>query len=137
MFGLQKLIMRVLAVLLSVALVGGLGAIAAKQYAAKAVAQAAQESVKEAVREAVADRKEAVKVDVAQTAARAVASRKMASTVISHREKSQEVISHYEKQYKTNADCAERDAARLGVLISAAREINRVIDSIDSTPSLP
>lgn len=127
MLGLQKLILRILAVLLSVAMIGGLGAIAAKQYAAKEVAQAAQESVKEAVREAVADRKEAVKVDVAQTAARAVASRKMASTVISHREKD---ISHYE----TNTDCAERDAARLGVLISAAREINRVIDS---TPSLP
>lgn len=130
MLGLQKLILRILAVLLAVALVGGLGAIAAKQYAEKEVAQAAQESVKEAVREAVADRKEAVKVDVAQTAARAVASRRMASAVISHREKSQEVISHYE----TNTDCAERDAARLGVLISAAREINRVIDS---TPSLP
>lgn len=130
MLGLQKLILRILAVLLSVAVLGGLGAIAAKQYAAKVVAQAAQESVKEAVREAVADRKEAVKVDVAQTAERAVASREVASTVISHREKSKEVISHYE----TNADCAERDAARLGVLISAAREINRVIDS---TPSLP
>jgi len=130
MLGLQKLILRIAAVLLSVALLGGLWAIAAKQYAAKAVAQAAQESVEEAVREAVAERKEAVKVDVAQTAARAVASREVASTVISHREKSQEVISHYE----TNADCAERDAARLGVLISAAREINRVIDS---TPSLP
>lgn len=130
MLGLQKLIWRIVAVLLSVAVLGGLGAIAAKQYAAKAVAQAAQESVKEAVREAVADRKEAVNVDVAQTAARAVASREVASTVISHREKSQEIISHYE----TNADCAERDAARLGVLIDAAREINRVIDS---TPSLP
>lgn len=130
MLGLQKLILRILAVLLSVAVLGCLVVIAAKQYAAKEVAQAAQESVKEAVREAVADRKEAVKVDVAQTAARAVASREVASTVISHREKSQEVISHYE----TNADCAERDAARLGVLLSAAREINRVIDS---TPSLP
>ena len=130
MLGLQKLILRILAVVFTVALVGGLGAIAAKQYAAKEVAQAAQESVKEAMREAVADRKEAVKVDVAQTAARAVASRKVASTVISHREKSQEVISHYE----TNTDCAERDAARLGVLIDAASEINRVIDS---TPSLP
>lgn len=130
MLGLQKLTWRIAAVLLSVAVLGGLGAIAAKQYAAKAVAQAAQESVKEAVREAVVERKEALKVDVAQTAARAVASRKVASTVISHREKSQEVISHYE----TNADCAGRDAARLGVLIDAAREINRVIDS---TPSLP
>ena len=128
--GLQKLILRILAVLLAVAVLGGLVAISAKQYAAKEVAQAAQESVKEAVREAVADRKEAVKVDVAQTAARAVASRKVASTVISHREKSQEVISHYE----TNADCAERDAARLGVLIDAAREINRVIDSTTSLP---
>lgn len=124
---MQKLIWRILAVLLSVAVLGGLGAIAAKQYAAKEVAQAAQESVKEAVREAVADRKEAVKVDVAQTAARAVANRKVASVVISHREKD---ISHYE----TNADCAGSDAARLGVLIDAAREINRVIDS---TPSLP
>lgn len=130
MLGLQKLILRILAVLLSVTVLGGLGAIAAKQYAAKEVAQAAQESVKESVREAVADRKEAVKVDVAQTAARAVASRRMASAVISHREKSHEVISHYE----TNADCAGRDAARLGVLLDAAREINRVIDS---TPSLP
>lgn len=130
MLGLQKRILRILAVLLSVAVLCGLVVIAAKQYAAKEVAQAAQESVKEAVREAVADRKEAVKVDVAQTAARAVASREVASSVISHREKSQEVISHYE----TNADCADSDAARLGVLIDAAREINRVIDS---TPSLP
>ena len=136
--GLQKLILRILAVLLAVAVVGGLVVIAAKQYAAKEVAQAAQESVKEAVREAVADRKEAVKVDVAQTAARAVASRKVASMVISHREKSQEVISHYEKQYEkryeTNAYCAELDAARLGVLIDAASEINRVIDSTTSLP---
>lgn len=130
MLGLQKLILRILAVLLSVAVLGALWAIAAKQYAAKEVAQAAQESVKEAVREAVADRKEAVKVDVAQTAARAMASRRMASAVISHRENSQEVISHYE----TNTDCAERDAARLGVLISAAREVNRVIDSTTSLP---
>ena len=127
MLGLQKLILRVLAVLLPVALVCGLVVIAAKQYAAKEVAQAAQESVKEAVREAVADRKEAVKVDVAQTAARAVENRKVASVVISHREKD---IPHYE----TNPDCAGSDAARLGVLIDAAREINRVIDS---TPSLP
>ena len=134
MLGLQKLILRILAVLLSVAVLCGLLAIAAKQYAAKEVAQAAQESVKEAVREAVADRKEAVKVDVAQTAARAVASRKVASMVISHREKSQEVISHYEKRYETNTDCAERDAARLGVLIDAASEINRVIDSTTSLP---
>lgn len=132
MLGLQKPILRILAVLAVVALVGGLGAIAAKLYAAKEVAQAAQESVKEAVREAVADRKEAVKVDVAQTAARAVASRKVASVVISHRETSANLkdIPHYE----TAPDCAERDAARLGVLLDAAREINRVIDS---TPSLP
>lgn len=130
MLGLQKLILRILAVVFTVALVGGLVAIAAKQYAAKEVAQAAQESVKEAVREAVADRNEAVKVDVAQTAARATATRKMASVVISHREKSKEVISHYE----TSPDCSGRDADRLRVLIDAAREINRVIDS---TPSLP
>ena len=130
MLGLQKLILRVLAVLLPVALVCGLVAIAAKQYAAKEVAQADQESVKEAVREAVADRNEAVKVDVAQTAARAVASRKVASTVISHREKSQEVISHYE----TNADCRAGESERLRVLIDAASEINRVIDSTTSLP---
>jgi len=121
-------------VLAVVALVGGLWAIAAKQYAEKEVAQAAQESIKDAVSEAVAERKEAVKVDVAQTAARAVASRKVASAVISHREKSQEVISHYEKRYETNVDCAERDAARLGVLLDAAREINRVIDSTTGLP---
>lgn len=127
---MQSLLYRTLAVVVIVAVIGGLGALAARQYAAKEVAQAAQESVKEAVREAVVDRKEAVKVDVAQTAARAVASRKVTSTVISHREKSQEVISHYE----TNADCAGRDAARLGVLIDAAREINRVIDSTTSLP---
>ena len=128
--GLQKLILRILAVLLSVAVLGGLWAIAAKQYAANEVAQAAQESVKEAVREAVADRKEAVKVDVAQTAARAVANRKVTSMVISHREKSQEVISHYE----TNADCRAGESERLRVLIDAASEINRVIDSTTSLP---
>lgn len=127
MLGLQKLIWRIMAVLALVALVGVLLVIAAKQYAAKEVAQAAQESVKEAVSEAVAERKEAVKVDVAQTAARATANRKVASVVISHREKD---IPHYE----TTADCAGSDAARLGVLLDAAREINRVIDS---TPSLP
>ena len=134
MLGLQKLILRVLAVLLPVALVGGLVAIAAKQYAAKEVAQATHESVKEAVREAVADRKEAVKVDVAQTDARAVANRKVASVVISHREKSQEVISHYETQYETNADCRAGESERLRVLIDAASEINRVIDSTTSLP---
>lgn len=127
---MQKLIWRILAVLVTVALVGGLSVIAARQYAAKEVAQAAQESVKDAVSEAVAERKEAVKVDVAQTAARAVAAREVASVVISHREKSKEVISHGE----TPDDCAGSDAARLGVLLDAAREINRVIDS---TPSLP
>ena len=132
--GLQKLILRIAAVLLSVAVLCGLVVIAAKQYAEKEVAQAAQESVKEAVREAVADRKEAVKVDVAQTDARAVASRKVASMVISHREKSQEVISHYEKRYETNADCRAGESERLRVLIDAASEINRVIDSTTSLP---
>lgn len=130
MLGLQKLIWRIVAVLATVVVVAGLVVIAAQQYAAKEVAQAEQESIKDAVSEAVAERKEAVKVDVAQTSVRAVAAREVASVVISHREKSKEVIPHYE----TNADCAERDAARLGVLISAAREINRVIDS---TPGLP
>lgn len=127
---MKALVIRILAVVAIVAVVVGLGAVAVQQYSAKKVAQAAQESVREAVREAVVERKEAMKVDVAQTAARATATREVSSAVISHREKSKEVISHYE----TNADCAERDAARLGVLIDAAREINRVIDS---TPSLP
>ena len=124
------IVYRILAVVATVALLGGLVAIADRQYAAKEVAQAAQESVKDAVSEAVAERKEAVKVDVAQTAARAVAAREVASVVISHREKSKEVIPHYE----TTTDCAGSDADRLRVLLDAAREINRVIDS---TPSLP
>lgn len=127
---MQKLIWRIVAVVATVALVGGLSAIAARQYAAKEVAQAAQESIKDAVSEAVAERKEAVKVDVTQTAARAVAAREVASVVISHREKSKEVISHYE----TPDDCAGNDSARLGVLLDAAREINRVIDSTTSLP---
>ncbi len=130
MLVMQKLIWRIVAVLALVALVGVLVIIAARQYAEKEVAQAAQESIKDAVSEAVAERKEAVKVDVAQTAVRAVAAREVASVVISHREKSKEVIPHYE----TTVDCSGSDAARLGVLISAAREINRVIDS---TPGLP
>ena len=124
---MKALVIRILAVVAIMAVVGGLGAVAVQQYSAKKVAQAAQESVEEAVREAVVERKEAVKVDVAQTAARATANRKVASVVISHREKD---IPHYE----TTADCAGSDAARLGVLLDAAREINRVIDS---TPSLP
>lgn len=127
---MKALVIRILAVVAIVAVVGGLGAVAVQQYSAKKVAQAAQESVKESVREAVVERKEAVKVDVAQTAARATATREVASAVISHREKSKEVISHYE----TPDDCAGNDSARLGVLLDAAREINRVIDS---TPSLP
>lgn len=126
----QKLIWRIVAVLATVAVVGGLVVIAARQYAAKEVAQAAQESTKDAVSEAVAERKEAVKVDVAQTAARAVAAREVASVVISHREKSKEVIPHYE----TSPDCRDADAGRLRVFLDAAREINRVIDS---TPGLP
>lgn len=127
---MQKLIWRIMAVLATVAVVGGLVVIAARQYAAKEVAQAAQESIKDAVSEAVAERKEAVKVDVAQTAARAVASRKVASTVISHREKSKEVISHYE----TSPDCRDADADRLRVFLDAAREVNRVIDSTAGLP---
>ena len=127
MLGFKSMLYRILAGVVLVALVGVLVAVAIQQYSAKKVAQAAQESVKEAVREAVVARKEAVKVDVAQTAARATANRKVASVVISHREKD---IPHYE----TTADCAGSDAARLGVLLDAAREINRVIDS---TPSLP
>lgn len=126
----QKLIWRIVAVVATVALVGGLSVIAARQYAAKEVAQAAQESIKDAVSEAVAERKEAVKVDVAQTAARAVAAREVASVVISHREKSKEVISHYE----TSPDCRAADADRLRVLLDAAREINRVIDSTAGLP---
>ena len=121
---------RLIAWAVGIALVLAIAVFGIRQYGSARVLQAQQEQAAEAVHEAVAERKEAVKVDVAQTAARAVASREVASTVISHREKSKEIISHYE----TNADCAERDAARLGVLISAAREINRVIDS---TPSLP
>lgn len=127
---MHKLIWRIVAVLATVALVGGLVVIAARQYAAKEVAQAAQESIKDAVSEAVAERKEAVKVDVAQTAARAVSAREVASVVISHREKSKEVISHYE----TSPDCRDANDDRLRVFLDAAREINRVIDS---TPSLP
>ena len=130
MLGFKALMYRILAVVVLVALVGGLMVIAAQQYSAKKVAQAEQESIKDAVSEAVAERKEAVKVDVAQTAARATATREVASAVISHREKSKEVISHGE----TPDDCAGRDADRLRVLLDAAREINRVIDS---TPSLP
>ena len=126
----MTLIQKALATLALVAIMALVAAWGVRQYGNSRVAKQELNSVKEAVREAVADRKEAVKVDIAQTAARVVASREVASTVISHREKSQEVISHYE----TNADCAGSDAARLGVLISAAREINRVIDS---TPSLP
>ena len=126
----QKLIWRIMAVVALVAVIGGLAVIAARQYAAKEVAQAEQESIKDAVSEAVAERKEAVKVDVAQTAARAVAAREVASMVISHREKSHEVISHYE----TSPDCRDADADRLRVLISAAREINRVIDSTTGLP---
>lgn len=126
---MPNIVYRILAVVATVALIGGLGAVAVQQYAAKEVAQAAQESVKEAVREAVADRKEALKVDVAQTAQRASQNKRVASVVISHREKSKEVISHYE----TNVDCSG-SAARLGVLIDAAREINRVIDSTTSLP---
>lgn len=113
-----------LAVVIIIALVAAWGV---RQYGNSRVVKQELNSVTEAVREVVAEQKEAVKVDVAQTAARAVASRKVASVVISHREKD---IPHYE----TTHDCAERDAARLGVLIDAAREINRVIDS---TPSLP
>ena len=130
MLGFKSMLYRILAVVALVSVVVGLVAVAIQQYSAKKVAQAAQESVKEAVREAVVERKEAVKVDVAQTAARATATREVASVVISHREKSKEVISHYE----TSPDCSGRDADRLRVLIDAAREINRVIDS---TPSLP
>lgn len=127
---MQKLIWRIVAVVATVALVGGLGVIAARQYAAKEVAQAAQESIKDAVSEAVVERKEAVKVDVAQTAARAVAARRVASEVISHREKSKEVISHYE----TSPDCRDVDADRLRVCLDAAREVNRVIDSTTGLP---
>ena len=126
----QKLIWRITAVLATVAVVGGLVVIAAQLYAAKEVAQAAQESIKDAVSEAVAERKEAVKVDVAQTAARAVAAREVASVVISHREKSKEVIPHYE----TSPDCRAADADRLRVFLDAAREINRVIDSTTGLP---
>ena len=127
---MQKLIWRIVAVVATVAVVGGLVVIAAQQYAAKEVAQAAQESIKDAVSEAVAERKEAVKVDVAQTAARAVAAREVASVVISHREKSKEVISHYE----TSPDCRDVSADRLRVFLDAAREINRVIDSTAGLP---
>lgn len=123
----MTLIQKALATLALVAIMALVAAWGVRQYGNSRVAKQELNSVTEAVREAVADRKEAVKVDVAQTAARAVASREVASVVISHREKG---ISHYE----TNADCAGSDAARLGVLIDAAREINRVIDS---TPSLP
>lgn len=124
---MQKLIWRIVAVVATVALVGGLSAIAARQYAAKEVAQAAQESLKDAVSEAVAERKEAVKVDVAQTAARATAARKVQSVLISHREKD---IPHYE----TTADCRVADADRLRVFIDASREVNRVIDSTAGLP---
>lgn len=54
---------RILAVVVTVAVVVGLGVIAARQYAAKEVAQAAQESVKEAVSEAVQQRKADLKAD--------------------------------------------------------------------------
>lgn len=121
---------RLIAWAVGIALVLVIAVFGIRQYGSARVLQAQQEQAAEAVSEAVAERKEAVKVDVAQTAARAVASREVASVVISHREKSKEVIPHYE----TTVDCDGRDAARLGVLISAAREINRVIDS---TPSLP
>ena len=130
MLAMQKLIWRIMAVVAAVAVIGGLAVIAARQYAAKEVAQAEQESIKDAVSEAVAERKEAVKVDVAQTAARAVAAREVASVVISHREKSKEVIPHYE----TSPDCRDADADRLRVFLDAAREINRVIDSTTGLP---
>lgn len=129
---LNPVMNRLIAWAVGIALVLTIAVFGIRQYGSARVLQAQQEQAAEAVSEAVAERKEAVKVDVAQTAARAVASRKVASVVISHRETSANLkdIPHYE----TTPDCAERDAARLGVFLDAAREINRVIDS---TPSLP
>lgn len=128
MLGLQKLILRIMAVLATVALVVGLVVIAAKQYAAKEVAQAAQESINDAVSEAVAARKEAVKVDVAQAEVRAVKAQETRSVLISHREKSKEVLD------VQSPDCRAADADRLRVLIEAAREVNRVVQHSTSMP---
>lgn len=123
---MQSVLIRVGALVLTVALIGGLGALAAREYAGKKVAQAAQEQVTKAVSEAVAERKEAVKVDVAQTAQRASTARKTQSVLISHREKSKEVLD------VQSPDCRDVDADRLRVFLDAAREVNRVLDSTTS-----
>lgn len=123
---MPSIVYRILAVVVTVALVGGLGAVAVQQYSAKTVAQAAVESVKDAVSEAVHERKEAVKVDVAQTVQRAATARKTQAVLISHRETSKEVLN------VQIPDCRDADADRLRVFLDAAREVNRVLDSTTS-----
>lgn len=130
---MQTVLYKALGIICAAVILVGMCIWGIRQYGNSRVAQAAQESVQGAVREAVADRKEAVKVDVAQTAERATAARKVQAVLISHREKSKTVqgtlngISHYE-----TTSCASADAARLRVFLDAASAVNRIVSTTES-----
>lgn len=100
-----------------------------RQYGNASVAESRQEHVENVLSEAVAERASAMKVDVAQSTVRAVKAQEVRSVVISHRETLGKGISHYE----TACDPAA-DGERLRVLLSAAAEINRIVESAAGVP---
>lgn len=122
---LQKAI-AILAAIVILAVVVSLGI---RQYGNARVAESRQEHVENVLSEAVAARSSAVKVDVAQSTVRAAKAQEVRAAVISHRETLGKGISHYE----TACDPAA-DGERLRVLLSAAAEVNRIVESAAGVP---